>query len=57
MDHQSFSVATFNLYNFQLPGLHMNPFQKRWTKAEFAHKVSWVARLLDTIDADIIGLQ
>ena len=22
----------------------MNPFQKPWTKAEFAHKVSWVAR-------------
>ena len=52
-----FSVATFNLYNFQLPGLHMNPFQKPWTKDEFNHKVSWVARMLDTIDADVIGLQ
>ena len=57
MDHEKFSVATFNLYNFQLPGLHMNPFQKPWTKDEFNHKVSWVARMLDTIDADIIGLQ
>ena len=57
MDHESFSVATFNLYNFQLPGLPMNPFQKPWTKAEFARKVSWVARMLDGIDADIIGLQ
>ena len=35
----------------------MNPFQKPWTKAEFARKVSWVARMLDDIDADIIGLQ
>ena len=57
MDHEKFSVATFNLYNFQLPGLPMNPFQKPWTKAEFARKVSWVARMLDGIDADIIGLQ
>src|SRR4051795_5711591 len=57
MDHESFSVATFNLYNFQLPGLAMNPFQKPWTTDEFNHKVSWVARMLETIDADIVGLQ
>src|SRR6188768_2448082 len=57
MDHERFSVATFNLYNLQLPGLHLNPFQKPWTKDEFNHKVSWVVRMLDTIDADIVGLQ
>jgi endonuclease/exonuclease/phosphatase family metal-dependent hydrolase len=52
-----FSVATFNLYNFQLPGLAMNPFQKPWTKAEFEKKVSWIDRMLETVDADIVGLQ
>jgi predicted extracellular nuclease len=57
MDHEKFSVATFNLYNFQLPGLPMNPFQKPWTKDEFNHKVSWTARMLENIDADIVGLQ
>ena len=57
MDHEKFSVATFNLYNFQLPGLKMNPFQKPWTKTEFARKVSWVARVLEDVDADIVGLQ
>ena len=57
MDHDRFSVATFNLFNFQLPGLKMNPFQKPWTKDEFNHKVSWVARMLENIDADIVGLQ
>lgn len=57
MDHEKFSVATFNLYNFQLPGLAMNPFQKPWTKAEFDKKVSWTARMLETIDADIVGLE
>src|SRR3954454_48926 len=57
MDHETFSVATFNLYNFQLPGLAMKPFQKPWTKEEFNHKVSWTARMLENIDADIVGLQ
>ena len=57
MDLEEFSVATFNLYNFQLPGLAMNPFQKPWTKTEFERKVSWVARMLEMVDADVIGLQ
>ena len=57
MDLERFSVATFNLYNLQLPGLPMNPFQKPWTREEFERKVSWVARVLDTVDADIVGLQ
>ena len=56
MDHQSFSVATFNLYNLQLPG-QMNPGQKPWTEAEFARKVAWIARQLNALDADIVGLQ
>jgi predicted extracellular nuclease len=57
MDLERFSVATFNLYNFQLPGLKMNPFQKPWTKEEFNRKVSWTARMLEEIDADIVGLE
>ena len=57
MDHDRFSVATFNLYNFQLPGLAMNPFQKPWTHTEFDKKVSWIARMLDHVDADVVGLQ
>jgi predicted extracellular nuclease len=52
-----FSVATFNLYNHQLPGEHMNPGQKPWTEDEFAVKVAWVAQQLHAIDADIVGLQ
>ena len=52
-----FSVATFNLYNHQLPGKRMNPGQKPWTEDEFAVKVAWVAQQLHAIDADIVGLQ
>jgi len=52
-----FSVATFNLYNLQLPGTAMNPGQKLWTDEEFAQKVDWIARQLDVLDADVVGLQ
>lgn len=57
MSLQSFSVATFNLYNFQLPGKSMNPGQKPWTQDEFDRKVAWVARMLGSVDADVVGLQ
>ena len=52
-----FGVATFNLYNHQLPGEHMNPGQKPWTEDEFAVKVAWVSQQLHSIDSDIVGLQ
>ena len=54
---QRFSIATFNLYNHQLPGERMNPGQKPWTEDEFAVKVAWIAQQLHAIDADIVGLQ
>jgi endonuclease/exonuclease/phosphatase family metal-dependent hydrolase len=54
---ERFSVATFNLFNLQLPGESMNPGQKPWTKEEFERKVSWIARQVRSLDADIVGLQ
>lgn len=57
MNLERVHVATFNLYNLQLPGLRMNPNQKPWTKEEFERKVSWTARQLSALDADIVGLQ
>ncbi|HSE71050.1 MAG TPA: endonuclease/exonuclease/phosphatase family protein [Nocardioidaceae bacterium] len=52
-----FSVATFNLYNLQLPGLAMNPGQRPWTEDEFEAKLLWIGEQLRTLDADIVGLQ
>jgi len=52
-----FSVATFNLYNLQLPGKRMNPGQKVWTQAEFGRKMAWIGAQLTALDADIVGLQ
>ncbi|MDE0545212.1 endonuclease/exonuclease/phosphatase family protein [Microbacterium sp. C7(2022)] len=57
MNLEHFSVATFNLYNFQLPGLHMNPGQRHWTPEEFDRKVEWIGRQIRALDADVIGLQ
>jgi Endonuclease/Exonuclease/phosphatase family len=52
-----FSVATFNLYNLQLPGKRMNRGQRVWTQAEFDRKVAWIGSQLTGLDADIVGLQ
>jgi endonuclease/exonuclease/phosphatase family metal-dependent hydrolase len=57
MNLERFSVATFNLYNLQLPGLPMNDNQDPWTKDEFKAKVAWTSEQLHNIDADIVGLQ
>lgn len=57
MDLDQFSVATFNLYNFQLPGKRMNPGQKPWTEEEYGRKVAWVADRLRDLRPDIVGLQ
>jgi len=57
MSLDRFSVATFNLYNLQLPGKRMNPRQRVWTQAEFDRKVAWTGGQLTAMDADIVGLQ
>jgi endonuclease/exonuclease/phosphatase family metal-dependent hydrolase len=57
MNLERFSVATFNLYNLQLPGRSMNPGQKVWTEAEFERKAAWASRMLGSLDADVVGLQ
>lgn len=51
------SVATFNLYNLQLPGRRMNPGQRVWTEEEYARKVAWIGQQLVRLDADVVGLQ
>jgi endonuclease/exonuclease/phosphatase family metal-dependent hydrolase len=56
MGMDRFSVATFNLYNLQLPGLEMNPDQF-WTQEQYDAKLSWTGRQLRELDADIVGLQ
>jgi endonuclease/exonuclease/phosphatase family metal-dependent hydrolase len=53
---RTFSVATFNLYNLNLPDKPMYA-GKPWTEAEYKKKLDFVSRQLDNIDADVVGLQ
>lgn len=57
MDLDRFTVATFNLYNFQLPGRAMNPGQAPYSEQEFRRKVVWTAERLRDLRPDIVGLQ
>ena len=57
MDLDRFSVATFNLYNLQLPGRPMNPHQKPWTDTEYRRKITWIGNRLKDLRPDIVGLQ
>jgi predicted extracellular nuclease len=57
MHLSEFSVATFNVYNLQLPGLSMNPGQTPWTAAQFEAKAGWISAQLAELDADVVGLQ
>jgi predicted extracellular nuclease len=57
MNLKRFSVATFNLYNLQLPGKKMNPRQTPWTEDEYVRKLNWTARQLKQLNADVVGFQ
>jgi endonuclease/exonuclease/phosphatase family metal-dependent hydrolase len=57
MDHDEFSVATFNLFNLQEPGKPMNRGQTPWTPEQFKLKVQWTVWQLTTLNPDIVGLQ
>ena len=54
----TFSVATFNLKNLALPGRKIYTSTSAVYKPEeYLMKVSWVARRLVDMDADVIGFQ
>lgn len=57
MDLDRFGVATFNLYNLQLPGEAMNPRQQPWSPEEYSRKVRWAGDRLRELQADVVGLQ
>jgi hypothetical protein len=51
------TIATFNLYNLNLPGLPMYRDREGWSQDEYDRKIVWIARMLDGLDADVIGVQ
>lgn len=56
MARKDISIANFNLLNLNLPGqpIYDDP---GWTQAQYDAKIAFSERILDDIDADIIGFQ
>lgn len=57
MNLDRFTVATFNLYNLNLPGGPMYRDADGWTEEEYAAKVAWTARMLRDLGPDVVGVQ
>lgn len=57
MKLRELSMASFNLYNLNEPGLPIYTDKEGWTEAEHALKIEWTARVLRLVRADLIGLQ
>jgi len=56
MARPTLTLATFNLYNLQMP--HVPMYHGRtYSETEYGEKIAWTARMLKRIDADIIGFQ
>lgn len=54
---QEFRFATFNVCNLALPGMRFYDNLEPYTPAGYEAKISWIARQLDILDADVIGFQ
>lgn len=57
MNLKRFSVATFNLYNLNLPGLPLYRSADGWSQAQYDRKIEWAAQQLRGLDADLVGFQ
>ncbi len=51
------SFTTFNLLNLNLAGLPMYTDADGWTEGQYAGKVTWTGRMLQTARADVFGFQ
>lgn len=57
MNLRQLSIATFNLFNLNLPGQAVYTDRDGWTQAEYELKIAWTARQLMVLKADIFGFQ
>lgn len=56
MNLKTLSIATFNLFNLNLPGLPMYG-QPGWTADQYALKIRWTAHHIQLLKADVFGFQ
>lgn len=57
MARTKLSLATFNLYNLNLPNHSMYNNSEGWTEEEYALKINWTASILKILKADVWGFQ
>ena len=54
-ESKNISVASFNLYNLQLPDVLW--YKNKYTQAQYDEKIEWSAAMLHRLDADVIAFQ
>jgi hypothetical protein len=57
MKRPTLSVASFNLFNLNKPGLPLHGGATGWTQPEYERKLDWTARNLSFLKSDIFGFQ
>ncbi|WP_437550361.1 endonuclease/exonuclease/phosphatase family protein [Sorangium sp. So ce367] len=57
MNLRELSIATFNLFNLNEPGLRMYSDPEGWTQDQYNLKLQWVARQLKMLKPDVCGFQ
>lgn len=51
------SIATFNLFNLNEPGLRMYTNKEGWSQEQYDKKIDWTASQLRLLDSDVFGFQ
>ncbi len=54
---KKFSVATFNLYNLNEPGLPMYRNTQGWSHEQYDRKIAWTGHQIDLLKADVLAFQ
>lgn len=54
---KKFSVATFNLFNLNEPGLPMYKDAEGWSVEQYKQKIAWTARQIGILNADVLAFQ
>ncbi|SAI46068.1 Uncharacterised protein [Bordetella ansorpii] len=58
MNLSTFHIATFNLYNLNLPGLPIYDTDKDgWSQEQYDMKIAWTAHQIGLMQADVFGFQ
>lgn len=57
MVQAGFTVATFNLYNLNEPGVPIYSDRDGWSPAEYQRKIDWTARIIAQLRPDVLGFQ